>query len=78
MKKGRGQKAEVRCLLNPPQLVGDWHRFYVSGHAESGGERAAVQTLREVRMRWASAVASGLRWLQHRFSSHELQEGCYG
>jgi hypothetical protein len=36
--------------------------------AKSGGKRAAVQTLREVWMHMANAVASGLRWLQHRFS----------
>ena len=36
--------------------------------AKSGGERAAVQTLREVWMHRANASAFGLRWLQHRFS----------
>ena len=36
--------------------------------AKSGGEATAVQTLCEVRMRLANAAASGLRWLQHRFS----------
>jgi len=38
--------------------------FEVGG--ESGGERAAVQTLCEIRGRPASAPAFGLRWLQHR------------
>jgi hypothetical protein len=36
--------------------------------AKSGGERAAVQTLREVWLRLENAAASGLRWLQPGFS----------
>ena len=33
------------------------------GRIKSGGERAAVQTLREVCGRWAIATAFGVRWL---------------
>jgi len=34
---------------------------------QSGGKRAAVQTLREVRWSRANAVCIWMRWLQHRF-----------
>ena len=42
---------------------------------KSGGERAAVQTLREVCERWAVAIAFGVRWLQHRFPSALMNLG---
>ena len=59
------------------QVVRVSNRWEAVWLAESGGERAAVQTLREVRMRWANAVASGLRWLQHRFGGRERREGYF-
>ena len=34
---------------------------------KSGGERAALQTLRDIRASHSSREASGVRWLQHRF-----------
>ena len=56
------------------QVVGDMRRAGLSpfqlsrGGPERGGERAALQTLREVRGRGMVAPASGVRWLQHRCS----------
>ena len=49
------------------------HQMTHQSPAESGGERAAVQTLREVWLRLANATASGLRWLQHRFSRRVIR-----
>jgi len=38
-----------------------------SSREKSGGEHAAVHTLRELRGFWVNATAFGAQWLQHRF-----------
>jgi hypothetical protein len=74
MSEVRGQKSEARRRPKFGRIIGEWFGFWFT---ESGGERAAVQTLREVWRYRLSASASGLRLLQHRFDVQIQQEDCF-